>query len=419
MSKHSKKKISKQQQEKIALAQTKNDFFRKMKQMFAMIGCDGIWDIIRERDKELMYDTRYRSVQVFADEDSVLKSKDIKLLKMALVRYLKQTQVVISKDGIMTDVYTLMTAGLSAKQFCQVLIDHMMVDNKEFKEKLAIFKDYTEHIRVILDKIFDMTEYLCYVLSDLKKRIYWTTNTSNLDEERHRVSLSVTIHSVIPERVVVMMNGERHHAIRIGCSSNSQKPVWISLNPENFGLRNLGEAFYLEVFVQEHALNRLIERNDCIYPPILLVMLCQSVYDCKVVKDDASGKFFIDFCLFEVKVGYLLAEIVETKIIIRTFLFITNDGTPEGRKLAAQTGIQKDDKIYLKLDKLSTFLSPEVRDNEKIKKLFTNAGCEQLFSLKTKLAERKIHIKKHPNATLIEQYLGLNEEKTEDDSEDS
>ena len=50
-------------------------------------------------------------------------------------------------------------------------------------------------------------------------------------------------------------------------------------------------------------------------------------------------------------------DIIEGKIVIRTFLFVTNNGTPEGKKLAQITGLQKLDKKYLALDKLSTFMT--------------------------------------------------------------
>ncbi|WP_158991691.1 hypothetical protein [Mucilaginibacter sp. L196] len=40
------------------------------------------------------------------------------------------------------------------------------------------------------------------------------------------------------------------------------------------------------------------------------------------------------------KLGYIIVDVLEDKLIIRTFLFLTNDGTPEGRKLAQITKLK-------------------------------------------------------------------------------
>ena len=62
----------------------------------------------------------------------------------------------------------------------------------------------------------------------------------------------------------------------------------------------------------------------------------------------------IDFNMYEYKVGYLLITLHEDKLVIRSFLFLTNDGTLEGRKLRQLTRLEKYDKKYLGIDKLST-----------------------------------------------------------------
>ena len=71
----------------------------------------------------------------------------------------------------------------------------------------------------------------------------------------------------------------------------------------------------------------------------------------------------------------------EESIVIRTFLFVTNNGTPEGQMLENVTGLQKLDKKYLALDKLSTFMTSDIGGNEKVKEIFTSAGCQCLLEL--------------------------------------
>jgi hypothetical protein len=67
------------------------------------------------------------------------------------------------------------------------------------------------------------------------------------------------------------------------------------------------------------------------------------------------------------------------KIVIRTFLFITFSGTPEGQKLSQITGLNMFDKKYLAIDRLSTFMKTDIRENPVLADLFTRAGCGDLF----------------------------------------
>jgi len=83
--------------------------------------------------------------------------------------------------------------------------------------------------------------------------------------------------------------------------------------------------------------------------------------------------------MYEYKVGYLLTTLNEGKLVIRSFLFLTNDGTPEGRKLRALTGLAKRDKKYLEIDKLSTFTAYRIHEDEELSALFHEAGCGSLL----------------------------------------
>jgi hypothetical protein len=79
------------------------------------------------------------------------------------------------------------------------------------------------------------------------------------------------------------------------------------------------------------------------------------------------------------KVGYLLTTLHDNKLVIRSFLFLTNDGTPEGRKLHQLTRLEKYDKKYLGIDKLSTFTAYRIDEDEELSAIFREAGCGPLL----------------------------------------
>ena len=76
----------------------------------------------------------------------------------------------------------------------------------------------------------------------------------------------------------------------------------------------------------------------------------------------------------------MLVEIVDNVLLIKTFLLLTNQATPEGEKLKELTGLSKIDMKYWNIDRLSTFQKTDMEENEELKQIFRNAGCSKLFS---------------------------------------
>ena len=112
----------------------------------------------------------------------------------------------------------------------------------------------------------------------------------------------------------------------------------------------------------------------------------------------------VEFYLSDKKAGYLQVELHGDKLIIHTFLFLTNSGTPEGKKLEQLAGLQKADKIYLEIDKLSTFNSYHIDKNEQLKELFVQAGCGSLLEL-GHLQEYSVNEVKDKDPDSILKYL--------------
>lgn len=63
-----------------------------------------------------------------------------------------------------------------------------------------------------------------------------------------------------------------------------------------------------------------------------------------------------------------------------TFLFITNDGTPEGEMFNAEFEIDKTIKSYLDINKLSSFWNSDIESDVKIKDKFKKFGLEHFFN---------------------------------------
>jgi hypothetical protein len=118
--------------------------------------------------------------------------------------------------------------------------------------------------------------------------------------------------------------------------------------------------------------------------------------------------------LNEIKVGYLVADLKDDKLIIRTFLFLTQNGTPEGNKLVELYGLGKLDKSFLAMDKLSTFLTTDMCSDSNLSEIFQQAGCQYLLDIydNKKIKDMSYDHIKEFNVNEIIKYLGLDDKRS-------
>jgi hypothetical protein len=78
--------------------------------------------------------------------------------------------------------------------------------------------------------------------------------------------------------------------------------------------------------------------------------------------------------------GYFLVEAVSGVALIKTFLFITNSGTPEGNMLDRILNARKADKAFTEIDKLNTFMKTDILKNTRLRTALIEAGLEPLIN---------------------------------------
>ncbi|MEH6309104.1 hypothetical protein RYH73_25865 [Olivibacter sp. CPCC 100613] len=99
-----------------------------------------------------------------------------------------------------------------------------------------------------------------------------------------------------------------------------------------------------------------------------------------------EGRSLLECYIGKHKVGYFVITPHDGKWVVRTFLFLTNDGTPEGRKLADLTDWQRMDRKYLMVDRMDAFLAYNISGDAGLRKLFVKAGCGSLLRFAEELA---------------------------------
>ncbi len=99
------------------------------------------------------------------------------------------------------------------------------------------------------------------------------------------------------------------------------------------------------------------------------------------------------------------AAIVGDKVVIRTFLFPTMDGTPEGQKLYEKLHLTGKERVHLKWDRLSTFQETDLGENEELHEIIEECGCGHLFDILPDFLDLRDH--KSGFAEDARQYLGM------------
>jgi hypothetical protein len=118
----------------------------------------------------------------------------------------------------------------------------------------------------------------------------------------------------------------------------------------------------------------------------------------------AGNEFLVDYLAGKHKLGYFVGTLVDDKIVIRTFLFLTMQGTPEARQLRQKLAMARPDIEYTKLDQLSTLLESDIATDPDLRRLLGDCGCGCLLDLANNQLRDRL---KQGYAAQLKRYLRL------------
>jgi hypothetical protein len=122
------------------------------------------------------------------------------------------------------------------------------------------------------------------------------------------------------------INGRKREIVAINRFVPNGVSLQVKFRSSAIGLQS-GKDDSLPLYIQRHALLRLDERLS-LQANNVHAHLFFSLFEQQVKYVLGNGCTFIDFNMYEYKVGYLLTSLHDDKLVIRSFLFLTNDGTP-------------------------------------------------------------------------------------------
>ncbi len=387
-----KKKKSGTAQQKVAQAQLRKEHIRRLRNIFVLLDDLRLYSLLSERAIEKLYSFRAAPLKAVASPGHNIPKYIIEFMEFQTKAFLNDNQLPMFEDGPSFSFSDYFYTGMTLDFF--LMDDAAML--KECSPKFDLAKanpDTQKYIAAIeeryntfRDELTTMLDFFAIVYGDLSGTLYIPALKANTfkpggDYRRHTC---VEISTFIPPRRQITVDGFTRPAIRI-CWSGAGYHWEAKLTAEQLGMQEQYEAdSSFDVYIQQHALNRLAERIDSVSTGIMHFDMFTSILTPQAFCD-RWGNILIVFNVLGLKAGYFRATIVDGVLLIRTFLFLTNNGTPEGRKLEKLTGLQRLDKKYLDMDTLSALVHSDFMENEEVSELFRKAGCGSLLKLCPKL----------------------------------
>jgi len=405
------KKINSQQLKQDEIHQ-KNCYLQRIKAMMEILGDASAYDCLSQAGVNILYMTRIRPVKLISSDNPALKvsKSDLNKMNEVLNQLLRGKFVSINPQKKQISLYDFFCYTETVYLFWRHVKKGDCLNPEAFKQKFPIFNDFEEKRLEAQSEKDNCIQYISWIYTKLGHfSVRIEEEISKIDTTSFNAKAFYNNHIVYfekPETELFEIDRHKRAIFRIGLYIENEF-IGLTLTPEQLGINGLLKNIPLKVYIQRHALERITERigdyfTVTIYAEIINMVLKRHTFP------SGDGGFLFPYTFMDKKLGYLKADIFGDRLIFRTFLFLTNNGTPEGKKLANLLGIQKADKKYLGIDNLNTFINSDIESNENLKRVFSKAGCGDLFELKKVMkvnSTTSIHC-----ANFLENYLGLNRE---------
>ncbi len=403
-----KKHLSELSLQKIRQLQHKNEFAKRLKAFAtAYLGKEAVAHLTTTRIEDI-YGKRLHTLKLIVAEGSVIEPSERKYFETFLLNRIKAEKIT-APNGSEISFSDYLTVGLSLCFYIDTKNESHLTEDDPFCKAFATYRDLYFSGEDANRRMYRIADDICIVENDIGSHHYWIEPVVqfNIKDDR-TIMVYLELHRTVPEKATFTIDHHPRPAIKLGWASPHAGVTYFQRRPSELGMNGNFADIPMDIYIQSHALQRLSERLDCVTKTLVHFFVVVAMSKPQVTFD-SRGKLLIEYRIEKYKAGYLRADIIDGCILIRTFLFLTNNGTPEGEKLEQMTGLGKLDKKYLAIDKLSAFMSSDIRSNEAVMQLLRKSGCECLLDLHQNL-KQVITNENSTQATgrLISNYLELN-----------
>jgi hypothetical protein len=374
---HLKKKKITPQMLKQQEAENKKRFFQKVANFFAAIDQPELYAMLSRSSLERLYLTRISPPIVKFDASIKIQPAEVKKVRDILYENLKLFPVEFNNKTLNLNCYEYITTGFT---IYLILLSHQ---SKHYPESELIGERIDPMIhelysnRNIWDTLLLFDISLSSQMNKLNGSMYSMTYDWSIVNTTH-VATVLQFHEIKAQKKEMVIDGILRPVYRVGWALSGQFcPTFIDRKKLRLNAKDYPQE--IEIFIQNHALHRLCERVDKILESELHIFVNNAFINQNQIIVQGN-KYLIELKIHNCyKVGYLVATMVKDKLVIRTFLLLTQMGTPEEKKLRQLTGLNRYDIEFLNLNKFSSFFDSTLYTDPKMKALFEEAGFKPIM----------------------------------------
>lgn len=358
----------------------------KRKAMRSALEAIGLWGAVqRTRFRTQLLDFSYPSIDIKLAGDMPQSDQiDALLLKAkAAVHHATFDCPVLGNDYSVRDYFRFVKAAYdfvkNAAEYDSALKESFIAAQQRLSDLMSI-----ETASIALSAVLHELDDLFIRIGRIDETLYY----ASLDLGRkgnQKFAVSITIRRAPRRLRTFVKDGQSRPAFQCGQPFGADGLEWVSWAPEWLGLAADGPT--LPVYVQSHVLDKLYRREkravffeDAEW--LIHDYLWQSLREPRIrPAPDSPEKLLVEYWLNTHHIGYLPASVMDNGVLVETFLFLTMDGTPEGKALADKLKLRRQDKKHLELDQIDTFLSTDLQFDPELVALLEECGCGHLFEI--------------------------------------
>ncbi len=392
---------------KVLETQHKTEILRKFNKFIASQATPHLANLITSQDAQALVHYWGGGVRLIAQNATEFTEEELDRITCELIDFLHSRSEELFPNRPLANLYDVVIFGIPFLNYLDRKQKNPDALTPMLQAEFGNSETIQEKITDILTELKEFSYMTGKEWSSYSKGFCYIFNDFIYPKGRKIKVFTFIAKRLYPEKYKFRMRRSSREAYRIAWFHNGDpvnKLMYHDLTPEELGISHPKPTMPIKTFIQRHAIQRMNERLDSIAPGSLLLTIFNSIRKPTII-NLSPKKMLIEVHWTKIKVGYFVATLERDSLLIRTFLFLTNNDTPEGELLMNLTGLELLDKQYLAIDKLSTFMSAEVSENSQIREIFDKAACSDLFNEKLQRYSEPSLKHKHTPAAKLSTYL--------------
>lgn len=357
----------------------KERFMDRARKIIVLVGGEGLLENLHDIYLDKLYEVRYPVLKAKAAPGSEMDKTIVVQFNKLLQQQIVGMELTLP-NGNKIPLSWYLSEGITLSDSIGELETGGDPELEKIRKCFSFFSDSGLFHRDLQEILIHLVTDTCTLLSDFNDHIYRADLTMTPYFAKFNPDNDIMIHSFKPKKEKIDSKKGSRNAIRLGWPSPEFNWEYHNVKPSLLGFNTTGLDVPLELYVSMHTFERLQERIN-IVPGIMHQILLLTFMEPQISHRWNGEVSHVDFLVAGLKVGYLVVKLHGSRLMIHTFLFLTNNDTFEGEKLGRLLSIVKEDKKYLEIDTLPALNSYHIDKNEKLSKLFNDAGCGSLLKL--------------------------------------